>query len=206
MTPDGRWNGRVPTKATSTNSSKRRKEWRVKPPRPRLPEALFVLLGLANRRTEAAALSRNSRFRGMGEARWRGCRAGRRHPDHAALADPPGTAPEGLCAASSHDAGRDPRAHAGRLGSVLQSSAELSPLPVYTDAPRPPRVRLDFEALSSDVCESWHRDGQRASQSVPTAGAPDCPPVPPPILPGARSPHSGPCPIPEMKPACNVHV
>ena len=48
--------------------------------------------------------------------------SGRRHADHAALAHSRGATSEVLHGASDDGAGRDSRAHAGRVGSLLQQA------------------------------------------------------------------------------------
>ena len=60
--------------------------------------------------------------------------AHRGHSDHAPLADPAGAAPEGVLAASGDEPRRDPRAHAGRVGRVLQPAEHLEALEVRARA------------------------------------------------------------------------
>ena len=68
----------------------------------------------------------------------------------------------------------------------------FGPAPVARNPPLTPGVRVDLEALSSDVREYRHRDRQRAGQPGKPVGSPDCtavsPPVRCPAAPGAGEP------------------
>ena len=68
--------------------------------------------------------------------------------------------------------------------------AHLGALQLHADAPRAPGVRLDFEALSSDVREYRHRDRQRASEPGKPVGSSDRPTMPPPVC-RAPATHTG---------------
>ena len=129
-------------------------------------------------------------FERLGEERRRGRRTGGRHSDHAPLAHPAGATPEGLCAASGDDAGRNPPAHPGGVGSVLQLAAHLGPLQLHAERQSRAGVRPDFEALPSDVREHRDCDRQRASQPGEPVGPPDRATVPPPLY-GAPAPGAG---------------
>ena len=71
------------------------------------------------------------------------------------------------------------RANADRLGPVLQPAPDLEPIALHADASRPPRVRVDLEAVPADVCKHRHRDRQCAREPRQPVGSTDCQTVPP---------------------------
>ena len=74
---------------------------------------------------DADAVSRHGRLRRLGEDDGVGHDADRRGAAHAPLADSAGAAAEGLHAAPGDGSGRDPPAHAGGLGRLLQPAEGL---------------------------------------------------------------------------------
>src|SRR5262245_54767813 len=98
----------------------------------------------------------------------------RRCPDYAALAHPPGTAPEGVFAPSCDVVRRNPSADTGHLGSFLCAAANLAALARSTFVEGTARLPPCLQALSADVCQYRDRDrfGTRRAlgQDRPMAG------------------------------------
>ncbi len=67
----------------------------------------------------------------------------------------------------------DIRAHAGRVGPVLQLAQRLGPGALRRVAQVARRVHVDFEALPADVRQHRHRHRQRADQPLGDVGAHD---------------------------------
>ena len=96
-------------------------------------------------------------------------RADRRHPDHPALADPAGAAPEDLHGASGDVARGDPHTHAG-CGTSFTASAHLGALAV-----RLARSRLAFVLISKLYRQMYANtgiatDSARVSRSIAGRG------------------------------------
>ena len=92
---------------------------------------------------------------------------------------PQASRPKVYIAASGHDRRRDPRSHAGGVGSLLQPAAHLGTLALRQDAAKPSGLRSHLEAVSPDVRQYRDRHRQRAGQPIGAVGAPDREAVPP---------------------------
>jgi len=127
------------------------------------------------------AVSRDRRLRQMGRRGEPPRHLDRRRADHAALADPGGTAPAPVRRASDDVAGADPRGHAAGVGPLLQHQARLGALARRPERPRANRVRAHLEAVPADVRQYRHRDRQRARPAIGALGAVDRHGVPAPL-------------------------
>ena len=121
---------------------------------------------------DADAVPRHGGLRGMGEDDRPG-QPHRRRAAQPALADSPGIAPEGLHPAPGDVGRRDPPAHPGGLGSLLQPAADLEAIGLRDLVARAPCVRADFEAVPADVRQYRHRHRQRPGQPIGALGAGD---------------------------------
>ncbi len=81
--------------------------------------------------------------------------------------------PKMFMAASHHEHGRNPAAHATRVGSVLRHRRHLETIPVHSDASLPPGIRPHFQAVPADVRQYRHIHRQRAPQPVEQVGTVD---------------------------------
>src|SRR5688572_6606058 len=102
----------------------------------------------------------------------------RRRPVDAPLAAATGAPAEGLHAASESGGRRDPGAHAGDVGSVLQPARDLETRQLREVGQEQGCVRADLEAVPADVREHRYRHRQRPARQGEPHGADDRQAVP----------------------------